>query len=229
MLKYFSENTKLAEAITVHPALIQLLPRFNISLGFGDKTIGGVCKEFAVPVNLFLVVCNIYAFESYRPTLSDISGTDTDGLIAYLKKSHAYYFDKRIPHIEKHLKIITEQIDRKQGAILMSFFLQYKKEVKEHFDYEEDTVFPMLKSLQENKYHDVGFIGYEEAHVNIEDTLDDLIQIVFKYLPGNVEYENSIGMAFDILQLAEDLKKHALIEERILMPFIEYMERRNEI
>lgn len=228
MLKYFTPDTKLAEAITAHPALIQLLPRFNISLGFGNKSIGCVCSEFNVPVNLFLIMCNIYAFDSYRPSIEDIIATDSIQLISYLKKSHTHYFEKRIPHIEKHLKKITEQIETKHGAILMKFFLQYKKEMREHFDYEEGVIFPLLHELSKNKVHDNGISGYEEAHTNIEDTLDDLIQIVFKYLPGNIEHDNIIGMAFDILQLAEDIKKHALIEERILVPFINHLERRNE-
>lgn len=228
MLKYFTENTKLADTITSYPSLIQLLPRFNISLGFGNKKIGEVCETFNVPTNLFLIVCNIYAFDNYRPSLTDISGTDIVHLISYLKKSHTHYFERRIPHIEKHLRIIAEQIDNKSGSVLLDFFLQYKKEVKEHFDYEEFTIFPLLNDLWNNQSAESQFTGYDEAHTNIEDTLDDLLQIVFKYLPGNIEHENTIGMAFDILQLAEDLKKHALIEERLLIPFIEYLERRNK-
>lgn len=228
MLKYFTENTKLADIITSYPSLIQLLPRFNISLGFGNKKIGEVCETFNVPTNLFLIVCNIYAFENYIPSLKDISGTDIVHLISYLKKSHTYYFERRIPHIEKHLKIITEQIDNKSGSVLLDFFIRYKKEVKEHFDYEEFTIFPLLNDLWNSQPTESQFTGYDEVHTNIEDTLDDLLQIVFKYLPSNIEHENTIGMAFDILQLAEDLKKHALIEERLLIPFIEYLERRDK-
>lgn len=228
MLKYFTENTKLAEAITSCPILVQLLPRFNISLGFGDRTIGNVCNKFNVPLNLFLDVCNIYAFDNFRPSFKDISKTDIEHLINYLKESHIYYFNRRIPHIEKHLNIIAEQIDNKSGKILLRFFLQYKEEVKEHFDYEEENVFPLLNNLWNNTENSSEFYGYDEAHTNIEDTLNDLIQIVFKYLPSNVESENTIGMAFDILLLAEDLKKHALIEEHLLVPFVEYLERRNK-
>lgn len=228
MLRYFTQNTKLAEAITLHPSLIQLLPRFNISLGFGNKSIGCICSESDVPVNLFLVVCNIYAFESFRPSIEDIIATDSMQLISYLKESHTHYFEKRIPHIEKHLTRITEQINPKHGAILMKFFLQYKKEMREHFDYEECVIFPLLNDLSKNKTKENDISGFKETHTNIEDTLDDLIQIVFKYLPGDIEHDNIIGMAFDILQLADDIKKHAMIEEEILVPFINYLAGRNK-
>lgn len=229
MTKYFHEHTKLADAITTHPELIQLLPRFGISLGFGDKSIQYVCKEYSVPLNLFITICNIYAFDSYLPTETDIVNTDTRHLISYLKKSHQHYFECRIPHIEKHLNIIAAQISNKQGSILKSFFNQFKKEVRTHFDYEEKDIFPTLLNLNKGLAPSYEFNGYEEAHSNIEDTLSDLIQIVFKYLPPNVEHENSIGMAFDILQLADDIKKHALIEELILVPFINHLERRHNL
>lgn len=227
MTKIFSENTKLAEAITSYPALIRLLPRFNMQLGFGDKNIKQVCEIYNVPVNLFLLVCNIYAFENYRPSIDDITSTDKSHLISYLEKSHIYYIDKRIPHIESHLYKIAEQLDSKHGSIIVNFFKQYKKEVQQHFDYEEKVIFPIIKGVHEADAAYASFEDYSEKHTNIEDALDDLIQIVFKYLPSNIEHDNTIGMAFDILQLTEDLKKHALIEERVLIPYIEYMERRN--
>ena len=226
MLKYFSIHSILADAITAHPTLIQLLPRFNISLGFGDKSISDICKQANIDAIFFTMACNIYAFESYRPSLDDIIAINPAQLISYLKKSHTYYFSQRIPHIENHLDIITTQIDKKQGAVLKHFFSQYKNEVKNHFDYEENTIFTMLSNFNQGNSTYIEFNGFGEAHTDIEDTMNDLIQIIFRYLPSNIEQENSIGMAFDILQLADDLKKHALIEEIILLPVIKHLERR---
>lgn len=57
------------------------------------------------------------------------------------------------------------------------------------------------------------------------DKLNDLTQIVYKYLPGNVLPEESIEVVFDILQLSADIQKHALIEEKILIPWFSWMER----
>lgn len=228
MTKVFNENTKLADAITSHPALIRLLPRFNMQLGFGDKSIKSVCEYYNVPTNLFLLVCNIYAFDNYRPSIDDITSTDNSHLITYLEKSHIYYIEKRIPHIESHLIKIADQLDPKHGTILVTFFNQYKKEVQQHFSYEENIVFPLIKGCQDESSSYTPFDKYAEEHTNIEDALDDLIQIVFKYLPSNIEHDNTIGMAFDILQLTKDLKKHALIEERILIPFLEHLERGHE-
>ena len=51
-----------------------------------------------------------------------------------------------------------------------------------------------------------------------------MTQIIFKYLPGNVSPEDSIDVVFDIFQLSADLNKHALIEDRILVPYVEMLE-----
>ena len=58
------------------------------------------------------------------------------------------------------------------------------------------------------------------------DKLNDLTQIVYKYLPGNVLPEETMEVVFDILQLAADIQKHALIEDKILTPYVDWLERR---
>ena len=57
------------------------------------------------------------------------------------------------------------------------------------------------------------------------DKLNDLTQIVYKYLPGNVLPEETWELVFDILQLSADIQKHARIEEKILIPYMEWLER----
>ena len=125
---------------------------------------------------------------------------------------------------------MASKVDKRYGNMLRHFFAGYKNEVEEHFDYEEQVVFPYIERLRiasENgetlpeSYH---IHDYAEAHDNIEDKLSDLTQIIFKYLPGNVSPEDSIDVVFDIFQLSADLNKHALIEDRILVPYVEMLE-----
>ena len=65
-----------------------------------------------------------------------------------------------------------------------------------------------------------------ESHSNIEEALTDLTQIIYKYLPSSVMPDDSIELIFDILQLTSDLGKHSLIEDKILVPYVETLERR---
>jgi regulator of cell morphogenesis and NO signaling len=224
---FFSENMKLADLISENYNLILMLPRFGIPLGFGDKSVADICKNHHIPVDFFLLVCNIYSFEHFIPDKMLISSIDMNFLLPYLLASHRYYKEELIPHIENHLQHLIEKSEAKYGKILLQFFNEYKEEVNEHFRHEEEQVFPHLEALQkgnsDNSYRIRTFVP---EHSNIEDKLSDLTRIICKYFPGNILPNESIELIFDILQLSDDLEKHKLIEEKILVPYVVFLERR---
>ena len=222
----FSGKMKLADLISANHNLIFTLPRLGIPLGFGDKSVAEVCAKYNVPVDFFLLVCNVYTFDCYVPDKESVVVTDMRLLIPYLRASHNYYLRERLPHIEQHLDSIADKAEKKYGMMLKRFFEEYKNEVSEHFVYEEQVVFPYLESIIFDKANSAYHIkDYEEVHSNIEDKLNDLLQIIFKYLPGDISPEDSVGVVFDIFQLSSDLHKHTLIEERILVPYVEFLEK----
>jgi regulator of cell morphogenesis and NO signaling len=226
---YFTEKMKLADIISANHNLILMLPRFGIPLGFGDKSVSAVCRQNRVPTDFFLLVCNVYTFDNYIPENENIISINMELLIPYLLASHRYYLHERIPHIAKHLRLIAESAGAKYESLLKDFFDEYRNEVSEHFKYEEETVFPYIESLKKNRVEKIYRIkDFKEAHSNIEDKLNDLIQIVFKYLPGNMEPYESIELVFDIMQLSSDLNKHALIEEKILVSYVKLLEKKHE-
>ncbi|MDR2680157.1 MAG: hemerythrin domain-containing protein [Tannerella sp.] len=223
----FTKKMKLADLISANHNLILMLPRFGILLGFGDKSVAEVCAKYNIPADFFLLICNVYSFDTYIPDEKTVVATDMRLLIPYLRASHKYYLTERLPHIEQHLNRIAGDIDGKYGNVLKRFFAGYKNEVSEHFMYEEETVFPYIEALVsgrpcgEYRIHD-----FEKAHNDIEDKLNDLMQIIFKYLPGTVSQGDSIGVVFDIFELSSDLNKHALIEEKVLVPYVKLIEKR---
>ena len=223
----FDENMKMANLILIKPSLILLLPRFNIPLGFGDKSVKELCQNHGISVGFFLLICNIYSHDNYVPALDKVLATDMSMLDCYLEASHRYYLDRRLPHIARHIARMTAEMNGRAGDILKRFFEEYKNEVVAHFKYEEQNVFPHLKKLLAGEAGDGYSISqYSPSHTNIEDKLDDLTQILFKYLPEEVKAYETIGAVFDILQLSEDLKKHSLIEEKVLIPYVEHLERK---
>lgn len=223
----FSEKMRLADLIYANHNLILMLPRFGIPLGFGDKSVSAVCEEYHVPADFFILICNVYTFEDYIPDRDCIRKTDMSMLVSYLLASHQYYLQEHLEHIEHHLFLLADTVDEKYGRSLKFFFSDYKNEVIEHFDYEEKNVFPYLKSLLSGSHSSAFSIRqFKESHSNIEDKLNDLIQIIFKYLPGNVKPYDSIDMIFDIFQLSADLDKHTLIENKILIPYVEFLEQK---
>ncbi len=223
--RLFSSDSRLSDLITAHPSLLSLLSRLGISLGFGDRSIADVCEESGVDTAFFLLICNVYTFNNYVPSTAAILGTDMTGLVPYLEKSHKYYVEKRLPHIECHLDAIAQKLNARIGRVFISFFKEYKEDVETHFMHEERDVFPHIRGLMAGNRDATYSIGeFIDTHSDIEGKLDDLLNIVFKYLPPQVDDDNVLDVVDDILRLSEDLKKHTFIEEKIMVPLVKHLE-----
>lgn len=221
-----SENAKMAELVMSNPKLMLTLSRFGIELGFGDLSVKEVCKKANINPAFFLLVCNIYTNQNYIPSDSEIQSVDINSILTYLSNSHKYYVEERIPHIEHHLERIINACPERFGNTIKRFFIEYKKEVANHFSYEEFTVFPYINSLA-NKSVEKQFTihEFESNHSNIEDKLSDLMSILIKYLPADIFPKERIEISLDIMDLSSDLRCHTIVEERALVPFVELLEK----
>ena len=222
----YQESDNLSALVTAQPELLLTLSHFGIPMGFGEKTISQVCLEHGVNPQFFLLICQVYSNDSYLPLQSTIMSTPMDGLVPYLIRSHDYYLNRRLPHIGQHLDKISSMLPVRAGKAIKSFFKAYLNEVSEHFEREETTVYPHIDRLLNHDTSDAFTItSYLETHESLEDKLSDLVQIIFKYLPAGDD--DAIDMVFDILQLSHDLRKHSLIEEKILGPYVKQLEKHN--
>jgi len=220
----FSEKSKLYEMIADNPKLLQLLPRFGIQLGFGDRNVEEVCKMNQVSTKLFLLVCSIHFDPDTLPRDIEPDSADWDSLLAYLNASHRFYLDDRFPHIEEHLGRIIEAAGPKYGNMLQHFYGEYKHEMVKHFQYEEEVVFPYIEALLKGQKTSYSIDQFRHNHSNIEDALEDMTNILIKYLPGDILPDERICIATDIMEVSADLVSHSLIEDRILVPFVESLE-----
>lgn len=221
----FTPRNKMADLIEANHTLILVVPRFGIPLGFGEKSVQEVCAQYGQDVGFFLLVCNLYTFDDYPVSLQD--NVDLSGLVPYLEASHRYYLNERLPHIVRHLTSIGDRAGGQYAKVLHKFIDDYRKEVTDHFDYEEREVFPYIRRLQKGE-GPVEHIAdsFLDSHTDLVESLSDLPQILYKYLPGNCMVEELNELVFSILQLSSDLEKHALLEEKVLMPYVAGMERR---
>ena len=51
-----------------------------------------------------------------------------------------------------------------------------------------------------------------------------MMNILLKYLPGDILPKERIEISYDIMELSDDLNRHSLIEEHILIPYVETLE-----
>lgn len=224
----FTERMKMADLIHANYRLLFVLPRFGLRLGFGDKSIGEICRLHDISVSLFMSVCNIYTFDDFLPDPGELNSFTAEDLTGYLHQSHENYIREQIPRIRSRVLSLVDCCEEKNGRILERFFDDYNREVANHFNYEETVVFPYIHNLSEGMKSDEGYsIGqFEKNHSNIEEKLGDLKNILIKYLPDTCPEVPRNRLLLDLFLLEDDLNKHSLIEDRILVPLVEQLEER---
>ncbi len=223
----FSESMKLAGLIDVNFKLLNVLSRMGISLGFGENTIMEVCERQGIDLKSFLLICNLYTYDGYMPSAELMSGADPSTIVDYLHNSHSFYMQKEFAGLEEELKAMVEPCDATQKKIVARFFADYKAQVKNHFDYEEEVVFPYIRALMSGQRQQSYSIDqFEDNHSNIDETLNDLKNIVMKYLPDTCDTVLRNQVLYRIYRLGEDLLKHTLIEDNVLIPMINKIEER---
>ncbi len=142
-----------------------------------------------------------------------------------LRKGHRYYMDVMVPKLASSLEQMTAPCREHQRQMFWKFFADYKEELLTHFSYEENVVFPYIEAMLNGQPTDSYKIKeFQHNHTNIQDVLDDMMNILLKYLPGDILPKERIEISYDIMELSDDLNRHSLIEERILIPYVESLE-----
>lgn len=225
---FFTRDMKMSDVFHLNLNIAVIFPRLDMDFGFAEKTVEQCCQAHQVDCDFFLLICNVYTFPDYFPERESLYALNLNSLIGFLQKSHDYYLKERLPHIENHLVKIVENCDSSIRSVLMQFYLDYKQEVWTHFKYEEETVFPYIFKLQGSRCKvDYQINQFEQNHNNIEDKLTDLINIILKYLPGKLCTADRISILQDINVLSADLNRHAMIEDKILVPYVEFLEKQH--
>jgi regulator of cell morphogenesis and NO signaling len=216
----------MADLVLTNSRLLYVLPYFEISLGFGEKTVKQVCNEKNISVPLFLLVCNIYSFDDYCPDTKDLTQIPVGGIIKYLQNSHKDYLEVRMPQIINNILDLVRVCNLKNGNILNSFCEKYKQEVITHLKYEDEIAFPyIIQLLNGVKTGNYKIKEYESNHSDIDAALNDLKNIIIKYFPQDCSMEKCRDILFNLFMFEYDLSKHTLLEDKILISLVEHIEK----
>jgi regulator of cell morphogenesis and NO signaling len=214
----FSEHTKIADLVLTDRGLLYVLPCFGIGLGLGEKTVGQVCAERTISAPLLLLVCNLYTFDDYAPDTDELGEIPIDGVVAYLEASHDNYLRVRMP------RVIEAVLGLPGGQMLASFCEKYRQEAVAHFKYEEEVVFPYIRRLLDGDKSAYKISEYESNHSDIDGALEDLKNIIVKYLPPDATIERSRPVLQELFAFEYDLRRHTQIEDTILIPLVERLD-----
>jgi regulator of cell morphogenesis and NO signaling len=235
-----TRDMKMAGVIHLNYLLLPILTRFNISLGFGDKTVDEICQENNVNIDFFLEIFNSYHDKSYFPK-KQLQDFPVGLMVQYLRKTHDYYLNEKIPEIEEMINELIKSCvpeNRKNLELIKKFFLDYKHELSVHIGREDDKTLPYILEVENafntgtvpetliRQMEQYSIEDYAMEHDNVEDKLFDLKNIIIKYLPPIKNRELCNTILFELFRLESDLNDHARMEDKVLTPKVRYMERK---
>lgn len=215
-LKVYKASDRMRSIVKENSALIPVMGRFGISLGFGDKSVRDVCRAHNVDERTFIEVINFvsgrgYSHESISPA----------SLMGYLKQAHVYYLDFNLPNIRRKL---IESIDCSASndiaILIVRFYDEYVAEVRRHMEYEDRVVFTyvdrLMQGLLSRNYSISAFAG---RHSSISDKLNELKDIIIRYCPEKNNYLLN-EVLLDIIICEQDLASHCMIEDKLFVPAV---------
>lgn len=235
---HIHKDLKMADVIHLNHHLLPVINRFGIQLGFGDNSVEEVCQNYGLNLDFFLEILNTFHDPTYFP-LANLQKFSAKMLIDYLQKTHQYYLEEKIPEIENRIQHLIEDVafEAQHLQVLMDFFINYKNELISHINSEEERVYPYALALERKlsgKVHidddlilsrNYSIRLYEEDHDDVESKLFDLKNIIIKYFPTPIESSRFNSILHELFELENDLNNHGHIEDLILIPIVEKMEK----
>lgn len=225
-----TKQQQIAEIIYQQPELILVLERLGIHPGVQDKTIDDIAAEQQINPDVLTLLLEMQLKPDQTP-FPILSVSDIPIIVDYLSVSHDYYTQELYPLITNGIEQLAKANQQASVQMVQKFFTEYRHEADRHFDYENNIAFPYIMALYEENRElpkevsdEYSVDTYRENHDNIEEKLDDLKQLLIKYLPdvGNNRIRRDIILTLD--KLDTDLKAHAKIEDEVLIPLVRQLE-----
>lgn len=222
----FKKTMKMSDLIDVDYRLLLLLNHLNISLGFGEKSVEAVCKEQDFDADCFIFLANYFSNKAIMNVEEEFYKLPLQPFLHYLKCTHSYFLDHRLPNIRRKLKAVFADSSDGLQKVVLNFFDKYHSEVKEHMNYEDNTVFPYIRSLVgKAKEGDYSIDMFEERHNDIEGKMNDLKQILMKYVDGSKNQTLMANILMELYMSEEELAAHSYIEDHLVIPRVRAMEK----
>ena len=217
---------KMSDLICGNYTLLQVMSRFDLSLGFGDQTVQEVCRANGVDCKTFLAVVNFITEENNRMA-DEVQDLSIHALMNYLKQAHHYFLDFQLPTIRRKLiEAIDCSVQNEVAFLILKFFDAYVAEVRKHMDYEDMNVFTYVENLvASNRESGFRISQFARRHDQIDAKLKELKNIIIKYYPagGNDYLLNAV--LFDIFSCEQDLASHCRVEDYLFVPAILRLEK----
>lgn len=188
--------------------VLQLINRFGLPLGVGDKSIEAVCRENDVDCTTLLAVVNFATQENYH----NDAPIDVLTLRRYLENAHTYFLEFQLPRIRQELleAINLADSDTQIPLLIIRFFDEYVQEIRAHIRHEDEFSFEQHAT--------------DDQHVTAKAI--ELKNLIIKYYPHSQVHDDKsreqtrllYAALHDIYHFESELALHCAIEDKIMIP-----------
>ena len=224
----YHESDPMSDVISDDYRMLQMISRFGITLGFGDKTVAETCREAGVDAQTFLTVVNFLTDTNHAHTSEMVEHIQLTDMLRYLKNSHTYFTDYRLPAIRRRL---IQAIDMRShiAMLIIKFYDEYVAEVSRHMTYENEHVHPYVEGLLEGRRGELRLSDitsqHEGSHASIDRSLTELKSIIIKYYPNDQNAALLSDVLMDIYMVEEDFLNHCHLEDTLFAQCVGRLEQ----
>ncbi len=207
-------------------SVLQMLGAFGIGMGFGDKTVGEVCRRQQVDTFTFLSVVN-YTINGYldRDAIGRLS---LHTLYHYIRASHTYFTAVEVPHLRATLVEALGCEDSAGSAgdelaqLVLRLYDNFADSLRCAINDFQKMVFPLVEALlsgdvPSRKYNKMALSGCKHGDLGLRE----LKNIVIRYMPTDAGSSRRLMAAlYDIFSMERWLEQHTAVEDDIFLPAI---------
>ncbi|MBS1663891.1 MAG: hemerythrin domain-containing protein [Bacteroidetes bacterium] len=185
------------------------------------------------------IVTLLRVFEEKVFNAREFDSFPLEMIVDYIQRTHVYYLGKKLPEIEQSILLLSGHYESQHPILiaLRNFFHRYVQDLSEHIQAEESKLLPYIQQLREAGQSPADFSRFLIArrdysidcflndHHDTEDELKDIRQTIRLYEPPK-DNESLYRILLTQLQVFEtDLCVHAHIEEEVLIPKAQQLEK----
>jgi regulator of cell morphogenesis and NO signaling len=195
--------------------------------------------RFDMEAELMALILDLYNEDDTDFPYEKLQNFPPDQVLSYLQASHKLYLSKKLPEIELTMEHFFSRYGESHPLLtsLTLFFNQYKNRLVAHIRMEEKEFFPFIKRLiaaskGELTPEEINEIiktksidDFNDHHDPIEDDLKEVSALIHTY-SSKEETPLPFRVFLNQVELFElELRKHAIIEDHVLVPIAKELER----
>ncbi len=224
--RLYVETDKIHDIICDEPTLLQMMCRFGIPMGVGEKSVRDVCVENNVDTITFLAVAN---FIKHGEVVAQkyVNLVSVESLVNYLQQAHNFFLDFQLPSIRrKLLEAIDCSINKDDVSFLiLKFYDEYIGQVRKHMSHENKKVFTYVRQLLTGtRTADFEISLFAKSHIGIDKKLQELKNIIIKYYSPTEKVDLLHSVLLDIFNCEKDLRIHCEVEDALFVPAVQLLE-----